>query len=39
MRHIMLPLSKGLMTISGLQPSFLRVDLNFGKRLGLVVCW
>ena len=39
MRHIMLPLSKGLMTISGLQPSFLRVDLYFGKRLGLVVCW
>ena len=31
MRHIPLPLSKGLMARSGLEPSFLRVDVEFGS--------
>ena len=39
MRHILLRLSKGLMTKSGLEPSFLRVDLCCELKLGLVVCW
>ena len=39
MRHILLPLSKDLMDKSGLEPSFLRVDLCCEVRLDLVVCW
>ena len=31
MRHIPLPLSKGLMAKSGLEPSFLRVGVEFGS--------
>ena len=38
MRHIPLPLSKGLMTRSGLEPSFLSVNLCCEVRLGLLVC-
>ena len=36
MRHIPLPLSNGLMTTSGFEPNFLRVDLCCEVRLGLV---
>ena len=36
MRHIPLPLSNGLMTRSGFEPNFLRVDLCCEVRLGLV---
>ena len=36
MRHIPLPLSNGLITRSGLEPSFLRVDLCCEVKLGLV---
>ena len=39
MRHIPLPLSNGLMTRSGLEPRFLRVDLCSEVRLGLATCW
>ena len=42
MRHILLPLSKGLMTKSGLEPSFLSVNLCCEVRLGfwyVVVGW
>ena len=39
MRHIPLPLSNGLMTILGLEPRFLRLDLCSEVRLGLVTCW
>ena len=39
MRHIPLPLSNGLMTRSGLEPRFLRVNLCSEVRLGLVTCW
>ena len=38
MRHILLPLSKGLITKSGLKPSFLSVNLYCEVRLGLLVC-
>ena len=38
MRHTLLPLSKGLMTKSGLE-SFLKADLCCEVRLSLVVCW
>ena len=38
MRHILLPLSNGLVTKSGLEPSFLRVDLCCEVRLGFVAC-
>ena len=38
MRHIPLPLSNGLVTKSGLEPSFLRVDLCCEVRLGFVAC-
>ena len=37
MRHIPLPLSNGLITRSGLEPSFLRVDLCCEVRLGLAI--
>ena len=37
MRHIPLPLSNGLITISGLEPSFFRADLCFEVRLGLAI--
>ena len=37
MRHIPLPLSNGLITRSGLQPSFLRMDLCCEVRLGFVI--
>ena len=36
MRHILLPLSNGLMNRSGLEPLFLRVDFCFKVRFGLV---
>ena len=36
MRHIPLPLSNGLMTRSGFEPNFLRVNLCCEVRLGLV---
>ena len=36
MRHIPLPLSNGLMTTSGFEPNFWRVDLCCEVRLGLV---
>ena len=39
MRHIPLPLSNGLMTRSGLEPRFLRVDLCSEVRLGLATYW
>ena len=39
MRHISLVLSNGLITKSGLEPSFLRVNLCCEMRLGLLVCW
>ena len=39
MRDIPLPLSNGLMTRSGLEPRFLRVDFCSELRLGLVTCW
>ena len=39
MRDILLPLSKGLITKSGLEPCFLRVNLCCEVRLGLSVCW
>ena len=39
MRHIPLPLSKGLASKSELKPSFLRVDFCCEASLGLVVCW
>ena len=38
MRHIPLPLPNGLMTRSGLEPRFLRVNLCSEGRLGLVTC-
>ena len=38
MRHIPIPLSNGLMTRSGFEPNFLRVDLSREVRLGLVTC-
>ena len=38
MRHIPLPLSKGLKTKSALESSFWRADLCCEMRLGLVVC-
>ena len=38
MRHIPLPLLNDLMTRSGLDPNFLRVDLCYEVRLGLVTC-
>ena len=38
MRHISLPSSNGLMTRSGFEPNFLRVDLCFEVRLGLLTC-
>ena len=37
MRHIPLPLSNGLITKPGLEPSFLRVDLCYEVRLGLAI--
>ena len=37
MRHIPLPLSNGLITRSGLEPSFLRVDLCCEVRFGLAI--
>ena len=38
MRHIPLPLLNGLITRSGFEPSFLRMDLYCEVRLGLVTC-
>ena len=38
MRHIPIPLSNGLMTRTGFEPNFLRVDLSREVRLGLVTC-
>ena len=38
MRHVPLPLSIGLMTKSGFEPNFLRVDLCYEVRLGLATC-
>ena len=38
MKHILLPLSKGLITKSALEPGFWRVGLCCNVRLGLVVC-
>ena len=38
MRHIPLPLPNGLITRSGLEPSFLRVDFCCEVRLGLAIC-
>ena len=38
MRHISLPLSNGLMTRSGSEPTSLRVDLCCKVRLGFVTC-
>ena len=38
MRHIPLPLWNDLITRSGLEPDFLRVDLYCEVRLGLVTC-
>ena len=37
MRHIRLPLSNGLITRSGMEPSFLRVDLCCEVRLDFVI--
>ena len=37
MRHILLPLSSGLITRLRLEPSFLRVDLCCEVRLGLAI--
>ena len=39
MTHILLSLSKGLMSKSRLVPRFLRVNLCCEVKLGLLVCW
>ena len=39
MRHIPLPLSKGWMTKSGLEPSFLSENLRCEVTLDLIICW